>query len=172
MQEALKMIAKGRPQDAAETLSAALEAPTISERDAALAEAEAIAERCRKERETLANNEHKASRGVAAQSSLLGKQSEAERIRDAIRARRAAPARRMLDAEEVREALSAEMYEGPRGTMTNTERIWNEAVRACGTALGLDLDAAPARCNACGHAFHDDNACSACRPGECIRSDS
>lgn len=29
-----------------------------------------------------------------------------------------------------------------------------------------------ARCSACGHTDHDDNACPACKPGQCIRSDS
>lgn len=50
--------------------------------------AEGVAERCRKERETLSTNEYAATRGEVAQASVIGKMSEAERIRDAIRAMR------------------------------------------------------------------------------------
>jgi predicted Zn-ribbon and HTH transcriptional regulator len=139
IQEALEMIAKGRPQDAAETLSAAPEAPTLSERDAALNEVLGIVHR------------------------LLEWQGPTP-VGDAIRALQSAPAQ-VVSKADVREALLA-----------SAQRARNVAERAevdmLAERLGLDLDAAPARCNACGHAFHDDNACSACRPGECIRSDS
>lgn len=133
MEEALEMLRKGRPADAEQTLAAALEAPIVSERDAALAEAEAIAERCRKERETLATNEWAAERPATAQASLEGKMSEAERIRDAIHARRSTPARRMLDAE-VQRVLGRYVRDG-----------YAEAARFIDRDLGLDLDAAPAK---------------------------
>lgn len=48
--------------------------------------AEAVAERYRAERETLATNEFAAEREVKAQAALVGGWSEAERIRDDIRA--------------------------------------------------------------------------------------
>jgi hypothetical protein len=96
---------------------------------------------------------------------------------DAIRALTSRPAERYLSEAQVRGALSTAAPHAP-GYSADEENAWADGWRCALTtareALGVDLDAAPASstCRACGHVFHDDNACAACRPGECIRSDS
>lgn len=121
VREALQMLARGRPADAQETLSAALDAPTVSERDAALREAVKALERVFY---------------YAASDVVRGLMLE--------------PPRRMLDAEEVRRILLAR-FDGKVPDGVPVEDVpgfiagANAQIRLISERLGVDLDAAPAK---------------------------
>ena len=171
MQEALEMLQKGRPADAMETLAAALEAPTVSERDAALEEAALMFDRKALQYAECTNArwgceaDAKRIRSLKSQSPAVPplpdrdaileevasewdrrrKYGEDDMTASDIRSLQSAPARRMLDAEEVRDVLS-----DARAALVD---VGGEAGRAAAFALtqtasrrlGLDLDAAAAK---------------------------
>lgn len=179
MREALEMLKQGRPADAQETLAAALEAPTehlassdgerrlrhfldaqpASRRARLLLELDGVKEAAHDAALEEANAavsaafrecERGTTTGTDFRNDVLYMVRESHQRIDALKS---APARRMLDAEEARQALF-EMLDGCKSAVAEckghplSRASWDgsaKALRDLASRLGMDLDAAPAK---------------------------